>query len=87
MRSRLPGDDRVLFRSPDRLDTLRRRHPVSLKGVTLRSLIEIARHLKLACRPLRIELAHLGEAAPAGDPALGHEPFRGAEGRDPARGS
>jgi ATP-binding cassette, subfamily B, bacterial CvaB/MchF/RaxB len=38
------------------IDTLRRRHPVSLKGVTLRSLIEIARHLKLACRPLRIEL-------------------------------
>jgi ATP-binding cassette, subfamily B, bacterial CvaB/MchF/RaxB len=43
------------------IDTLRRRHPVSLKGVTLRSLIEIARHLKLACRPLRIELAHLAK--------------------------
>src|SRR5690349_20420750 len=41
------------------IDTLRRRHPVSLKGVTIRSLIEIARHLKLACRPLRIELYHL----------------------------
>src|SRR3954471_1761980 len=41
------------------IDTLRRRHPISLKGVTLRSLIEIARHLKLACRPLRIELNHL----------------------------
>src|SRR3954453_8227586 len=41
------------------IDTLRRRHPVSLKGVTLRSLIDIARHLKLACRPLRIELDHL----------------------------
>ena len=41
------------------IDTLRRRHPISLKGVTLRSLIEIARHLKLACRPLRFELDHL----------------------------
>ena len=43
------------------IDTLRRRHPVSLKGMTLRSLIEIARHLKLACRPLRIELSHLSK--------------------------
>src|SRR5436190_3289577 len=43
------------------LDTLRRRHPVSLKGMTLRALIETARHLELACRPLRIELAHLGQ--------------------------
>src|SRR5215204_1577669 len=40
------------------IDTLRRRHPISLKGVTLRSLIEIARHLNLSCRPLRIELSH-----------------------------
>src|ERR1051325_4076440 len=32
------------------IDTLRRRHPVSLKGVTLRALIDIARHLKLAWR-------------------------------------
>src|SRR5215210_1841861 len=46
------------------IDTLRRRHPVSLRGVTLRSLIEIARHLKLACRPLRIELDHLPKLAP-----------------------
>jgi ATP-binding cassette, subfamily B, bacterial CvaB/MchF/RaxB len=43
------------------IDTLRRRHPVSLKGVTLRSLIEIAQHLKLACRPLRIELSHVSK--------------------------
>src|SRR5437764_9335497 len=43
------------------LDTLRRRHPVSLKGMTLRALIETARHLELACRPLRIELAHVGQ--------------------------
>ncbi len=43
------------------IDTLRRRHPVSMKGVTLRSLIEIARHLELGCRPLRIELGHLAK--------------------------
>ena len=43
------------------IDTLRRRHPISLKGMTLRSLIEIARHLQLACRPLRVELNHLSK--------------------------
>jgi ATP-binding cassette, subfamily B, bacterial CvaB/MchF/RaxB len=43
------------------IDTLRRRHPASLKGVTLRSLIDIARHLKLGCRPLRIEPGHLAK--------------------------
>ena len=43
------------------IDTLRRRHPVSLKGMTLRGLIETARHLELSCRPLRIELAHLSQ--------------------------
>ena len=32
------------------LNTLRRRHPVSLKGVTLRGLIQVASHLHLACR-------------------------------------
>lgn len=41
------------------LNTLRRRYPVSLKGVTLRALIQIASHLKLTCRPLRFELGHL----------------------------
>jgi ATP-binding cassette subfamily B protein RaxB len=41
------------------LNTLRRRHPVSLKGVALRGLIDIARHLHLACRPLRLELNHV----------------------------
>jgi ATP-binding cassette, subfamily B, bacterial CvaB/MchF/RaxB len=43
------------------LNSLRRRHPVSLKGVTLRDLMEIATHLGLACRPLRIEVRHLGQ--------------------------
>src|SRR5689334_23182451 len=41
------------------LNTLRRRHPVSLKGVTLRGLIQVANQLNLACRPLRIEPGHL----------------------------
>src|SRR5438309_11216121 len=41
------------------LNTLRRRHPVSLNGVTLRALIQVARHLHLTCRPLRFELANL----------------------------
>ncbi|MCK1718293.1 peptidase domain-containing ABC transporter [Bradyrhizobium sp. 141] len=41
------------------LNSLRRRHPVSLKGVTLRDLMQIAAHLGLACRPLRIEIGHL----------------------------
>jgi ATP-binding cassette, subfamily B, bacterial CvaB/MchF/RaxB len=43
------------------LNTLRRRHPVSLKGVTLRGLIQVASHLHLACRPIRFELGHLGQ--------------------------
>src|ERR1700716_797645 len=42
------------------LNTLRRRYPVSLKGVTLRGLIDVAAQLRLACRPLRIEVGHLG---------------------------
>jgi len=41
------------------LNTLRRRHPVSLQGVTLRGLIQVAGQLGLACRPLRIEPQHL----------------------------
>src|SRR3977135_2628660 len=43
------------------MNSLRRRYPVSLKGVTLRDLMEIAAHLGLACRPLRIELGHLSQ--------------------------
>src|SRR3712207_4515890 len=41
------------------LNTLRRRHPVSLKGVTLRGLIQVANQMHLACRPLRFELEAL----------------------------
>jgi ATP-binding cassette, subfamily B, bacterial CvaB/MchF/RaxB len=43
------------------LGALRRRYPVSLKGMTLRGLIQIASQLQFACRPLRIELAHLAQ--------------------------
>jgi ATP-binding cassette, subfamily B, bacterial CvaB/MchF/RaxB len=41
------------------LNTLRRRYPVSLKGVTLRALIQVASQMHLACRPLRFELGQL----------------------------
>src|SRR4029079_12407472 len=41
------------------LNTLRRRHPASLKGVTLRGLIQTAGQLRLACRPLRFQIEHL----------------------------
>ena len=41
------------------LNTLRRRHPISLQGVTLRALIEVATHLNLVCRPVRFELGQL----------------------------
>ncbi len=38
------------------LNTLRRRYPVSLKGVTLQGLIQVANQMQLASRPLRFEL-------------------------------
>src|SRR3954449_6704488 len=41
------------------LNTLRRRYPASLNGVTLRALIQVASHLHLLGRPLRYELEHL----------------------------
>src|SRR4051794_16267114 len=41
------------------LNTLRRRHPASLNGVTLRALIQVATHLHFLCRPLRYEIEHL----------------------------
>jgi len=41
------------------LNTLRRRFPVSLKGVTLRALIQVASQMHLACRPLHFELSQL----------------------------
>jgi ATP-binding cassette subfamily B protein RaxB len=41
------------------LNTLRRRFPVSLKGVTLRAVIHVASQLHLASRAIRFELEHL----------------------------
>jgi ATP-binding cassette, subfamily B, bacterial CvaB/MchF/RaxB len=41
------------------LNTLRRRHPVSLKGVTLRGLMQVASQMHFACRAIRFELTHL----------------------------
>jgi ATP-binding cassette subfamily B protein RaxB len=43
------------------LNTLRRQFPVSMKGVTLRELMQIAGRLGLSCRALRLEPAHLGQ--------------------------
>ncbi|MFM7083961.1 MAG: peptidase domain-containing ABC transporter, partial [Hyphomicrobium sp.] len=48
------------------LNTLRRRHPISLNGVTLRNLIQIAGDLHLSTRALRFEIEHIQELrAPA----------------------
>jgi len=43
------------------LNTLRRRYPVSLNGVTLRGLMQVASQMQLACRALRFELGGLGQ--------------------------
>lgn len=45
------------------MNTLRRRHPISLQGVTLRGLIEVAKALDFACRPLRYEVEHMRHLA------------------------
>jgi len=41
------------------LNTLRRRFPVSLKGVTLKALMQVAEQLDLTCRPLKFDLENL----------------------------
>ena len=41
------------------LNTLRRRYPVSLNGVTLRALIQLASHMQLLSRPVCLELNDL----------------------------
>lgn len=43
------------------LPELRRRFPLSLKGVRLSQLIEMAQSLGLACRPLRLEIDELAK--------------------------
>src|SRR3954471_13709316 len=42
------------------LNSLRRRYPVSLNGVTLRGLIHVANQMHLASRPLRFEMDEMG---------------------------
>lgn len=54
------------------LQTLRREHSISLKGSTLKSLIEIATTMNLAARPLRVELAGLDRVRL---PAIAHYDF------------
>lgn len=41
------------------LATLRRRHPISVRGASLRSVMSLAAELDFAARPLRLEMAHL----------------------------
>jgi ATP-binding cassette subfamily B protein RaxB len=48
------------------LATLRRQHPISLKGATMAHLIQIATQLDLATRPIKVELGDLeGLSLPA----------------------
>lgn len=43
------------------LNVLRKRHLVSLKGASLKSIISIAANLQLGTRPLRLDLEHLDQ--------------------------
>ena len=43
------------------LATLRRRHPTSVRGTSLRNVMSLAAELDLAARPLRLEVAHLAQ--------------------------
>ena len=54
------------------LQTLRRDHAVSLKGSTLKSLIDVADSMNLAARPLRVELSALQQVRL---PAIAHVNF------------
>lgn len=45
------------------LPTLRRRFSLSLKGITLTHLVEVAGALKLACRPVRLDMDELSQLA------------------------
>ena len=77
------------------LQTMRREHAVSLKGSTLKSLIDIADSMNLAARPLRVELPALRQLRL---PAILHVDFNHfvvltavhadrVELHDPARGA
>jgi ATP-binding cassette subfamily B protein RaxB len=41
------------------LNSLRRRFPVSMKGVTLKALMQLGEQLQLSCRPLKFDLDNL----------------------------
>lgn len=43
------------------LNTIRRQYPISLRGTTLHSLMQIADKMDFACRPLRLELEELDQ--------------------------
>ena len=43
------------------LATLRRRHPISVRGASLRNVMSMAAELNLAARPLRLGIEHLRE--------------------------
>jgi ATP-binding cassette subfamily B protein RaxB len=43
------------------LATLRRRHPISVRGASMRSVMTTAAELGMAARPLRLEMDHLRE--------------------------
>ena len=67
------------------LNTLRRRHPVSLKGATLRGLIQVANQMHLAAGRFASSWTICVDLTPAGDRALGHEPLRRPQGGHRAR--
>lgn len=43
------------------LNSLRRKHPISMRGTTLHNLMQIADKMDFACRPLRLELEQLDQ--------------------------
>ncbi|HEY0183592.1 MAG TPA: peptidase domain-containing ABC transporter [Rhodopila sp.] len=77
------------------LATLRRRHPISVRGASLRSVMTLAAELGMAARPLRLEMSHLRQLKL---PAILHWDMdhfvvlrrasrRGIEVHDPATGA
>jgi ATP-binding cassette subfamily B protein RaxB len=77
------------------LATLRRRHPISVRGASLRNVMSMAAELDLAARPLRLGIEHLRELK---TPAILHWDMdhfvvvkhvsrRGIDVQDPATGA
>ncbi|MGH1573999.1 cysteine peptidase family C39 domain-containing protein [Methylobacterium sp. P31] len=59
------------------LNTLRHQYPVSMKGMTLKSLMETAEKLGFISRPLRLESQPAYASTNASHSALGHDALRG----------